>query len=438
MRIFIVSTLVLLIFGPGNMASGLVAPPTCPGGTRPATAADIPLMQAAGIQGATIGMCWPANDSSVGQNEGEAKQYLRSILCPPDGDNYGGKGPDGTIQGLDGKFAVCAAKFLKSALSNGTNVCIREGARTVEKQNSYVRRGVFACKYGAACEHPRGVAIDVNVRPNINDCRSYANLHSSAPQFGLSFYLGCRDAYHFRPTTAGCNAGGVVPPPSSYDFPYAANPTPPFDQALRRLLQPPPAPPPPIQSTSPAATQPSLTQAPPPLGTQNTTALPTGTCAPQFYCSGSTYYYRTSTCVDQIYQASSTMCASGSASSTNQNTNTNTNSTGTSTYDLIGQYADLGTTDIGTATPITLNPNTGNATALQPPPPGTVYAPSGAVGVQPAPAQGTFTSTDLGNSLPYGGPQSAFSIALNNIKNTLLNILSYLRPFGGQVPTFAP
>ena len=54
------------------------------------------------------------NDARLGiSNEaGEAKQYLRSILCG--NSQYGGAGPDGTVQGLDSKFAVCAPKFLQT------------------------------------------------------------------------------------------------------------------------------------------------------------------------------------------------------------------------------------------------------------------------------------------------------------------------------------
>lgn len=171
---------------------------------------------------------------------GEAKDYLRTILCKPDDDNFGGYGPDETIRRLDPKFAQCAATFLKSLNTSGNPYCIKEGARTVEKQNLYVARGVIACTKGAACEHPRGIAIDINVanKPGA-PCSDYTRAHQLAPQFGLTFYMGCKDAYHFVPQKGGCTDANFVPsttggsgvntggtngylPASYYDYPQYA------------------------------------------------------------------------------------------------------------------------------------------------------------------------------------------------------------------------
>lgn len=434
------ASLVLVLFAVTQFATAALSPFPCSDGHF-ANEKDI----AAGFPAGKYVCPNDYKTTGITPESGEAKQYLRSILCRTDGDNFGGSGPDGTITGLDSKLATCAARFLKAASSQlggqlplfngGTNpVCVREGKRSVAKQEEYAQRyrrgGGIACIKGANCEHPRGVAIDVNTTSEDN----YRKLHAAASRFGVVFYLGFRDKVHFVPNGKDCSAGGTAP----FDFPSAASPAPPFDQALRKLLQQPPSPPPP-QTTSPAATQPTLSGAPP-IGTINTSALPPGTCIPQFYCSGSTYYYRSSSCVDQMYQtcqygcADSTTCAANpTASSTNQNTNTNINSngTGTTTYDLIGGYAGSGTTDIATATPITLNPNTGSPTMLQPPPQGPSYAPAGIVGVPPSPSQETFTSADLSGSSPFGTPQSAYFEMLNAIKNTVLGILNYLRPFGG-------
>ncbi len=198
------------------------------------------------------------NDARLGINNeaGASKDYLRTILCPPDGDNYGGYGPDETIRRLDPKFAQCAATFLKSLNSSGNPYCIKEAARTVEKQNSYVARGVIACKKGAMCEHPRGIAIDINVtgRPGAS-CTEYLRAHQLAPQFGLTFYMGCKDAYHFVPQKGGCADANFIPsgtgasgvstggtsangflPASYYDYPqYAPSPTAPYMSAINAL-----------------------------------------------------------------------------------------------------------------------------------------------------------------------------------------------------------
>lgn len=197
-------------------------------------------------------------DAPLGINNdaGAAKDYLKTILCPPDGDNYGGYGPDETIRRLDPKFAQCAATFLKSLNTSGSPYCVREGARTVEKQNAYVARGVIACKKGAQCEHPRGIAIDINIVAGAkNDCTQYTRAHQTAPQFGLTFYMGCKDAYHFVPQKGGCtdanfvaptggagsfptggtNANGILPS-SFYDYPqYAPSSASPYSTALNAL-----------------------------------------------------------------------------------------------------------------------------------------------------------------------------------------------------------
>lgn len=213
---------------------------TCPkAGERPAaTQADLDSMKANGYPTELIhiGSCWDPTSPYVGQTTGEAKQYLRSILCK--NSNFGGAGPDGTIQQLDSKFAVCAAKFLKAASTKvsgqlplydgGTNsVCVREGYRTPEQQNKYyqeyLRGGGIACGKGAGCEHPRSIAIDVNTAGN------YETLWNMAPQFGVNFYLRSRDAVHFVPTTNECSNSGTGPagsllPSSTYDFDSNGNP----------------------------------------------------------------------------------------------------------------------------------------------------------------------------------------------------------------------
>ena len=378
-----------------------VCPTGCPDGARRATSDD------AAVKNGDIkaGDCYKPTDVGVGQSSEESKQYLRSILCPPDGDNYGGKGPDGTIQGLDEKFAVCAAKFLKSARDNGTNVCIREGARTVEKQNQYVQRGVIACKGGAKCEHPRGLAIDVNVRPNINSCASYTNLHKAAPQFGLDFYMKCSDAYHFRPTGAGCSGGGVVPPPGS------GSPTSQLSDAIRRAMgqQPPPPPPPPPQQ------QPAL----PPQQT------PTDQSTPPTQSPTSTAQKQPAPISDIINI------------NTNDNTNTNkSTSSPTSTIDLINEFLDpvSDSIDIGKAVDIDLNPDTSDATSLDAKRPAPVNASGTSVLNGTLNVPQTFTTGDLSK-----GPVSGYIVGENTfmlrmldvMKNTLLLALNYLKPFGG-------
>lgn len=218
-------------------------------GTVAITERTRPAARAAGVPDAVS--CWMPNNPYMGANVGEAKAYLRSIVCAHSKDNYGGAGPDATIQNLNPNFAVCAAKFLKAA-SAQMHVCINEGYRTLEKQREYYERytrgtGGIACNPSATqCEHPRGIAIDVNtVRES-----DYPRLWNLAPQFGLSFYMRERDKYHFVPANSTCasilsgpdgSTGVSVPtalPVSIYDFPQHAPTANPFQDPNLSFMLP--------------------------------------------------------------------------------------------------------------------------------------------------------------------------------------------------------
>lgn len=218
-------------------------------GTVPITDKTRPAARAAGVPDNV--KCWKSDDTYTGVAAGEAKIFLRSIVCINSKDNYGGAGPDETIARLNPNFAVCAAKFLKAA-STQTTVCINEGYRTVEKQREYYDRyrkgtGGIACNPSATqCEHPRGIAIDVNTLRESD----YQRLWNMAPQFGLSFYLRERDKYHFVPINSTCasvaggsntSTGVSVPtalPVSTYDFPRQAPTANPFQDPNLTFMLP--------------------------------------------------------------------------------------------------------------------------------------------------------------------------------------------------------
>ncbi len=447
MSAFAVTFVAIVFFGPPIAISATNDLPC--DNPHTATTADIAAGYPAGSQ-----VC-PSDyqQSEVTPESGEAKQYLRGILCSPDRDDYGGKGPDGTIQGLDAKFSICAAKFLQSARASGINVCVREGARSVEKQNEYVRRGIIACKKGAMCEHPRGIAIDVNVFPNPNSCPSYKRLHDSAPSFGVTFYLGCKDAYHFVPKKGSdCSGGGVIQPETFYDYPQyyeqssslsslvdmvrqalgqdqmnsdmcltslmpivvAPAGTVPQSRCLTnaQVQQPPqpPPPPPPPQQQQPQSQQSQQPQQQPPQSQQQ----------PQ---------------QQQPQQQSS------------QNTSPrgNTPTLGTSDYEntsnpdlepVSGYIID----SVGTAGPA-FNPDTNSVTTLTPTTtPRIIYATGTITLLRPTYSSSqTFTSGDLVNnpsplSVAQQQQNGFFFQILTSMKNTLLSVLNYLRPFGGAAP----
>jgi hypothetical protein len=137
---------------------------------------------------------------------------------------------------------------------------------------------------------------------------------------------------------------------------------------------------------------------------------------------------------------SSTLNANASG---NSDTSSSGQGSGTSTFDLISEFANpiMTATDIGTATPISLNADTSNienAAALQgtPPPSGGGYASGTIATVQPTNAQQTFTSNDLaGSPVTSYAPQSTLMNILSTMKNIVLGMFVYLQPFGGVVPS---
>lgn len=423
----------------------------CPAGNVLITDATRADATAAGIP--TSATCWNPGDTNAGAATGEAKQYLTSIL------KGGSCGPyRTTAEGLDPRFAICAANFMKALRAKDPNFYVISMYRSAAHQAFLCGGGCGRvngpCAPAGGSKHQQGIAIDIsNGQYIVPDW-----VHQMGQGYGIIFPVR-NDSGHFQPQP-GSNCADPNFKPTDTSGVVGA----PFDQQIRRALglNPPPPPAPQVQTTpTPVVTPTAPLQIPPPLGTLNTTPLLPGTCTPQNYChSDGNIYYRASTCVDQIYQQCSSGCSgvvcngtstslsisnllssTGTTSGT-QNQNTNTNKNGTSTFDLINQYANpITSVDIGTATPVVLNPDTSNSigslqgTLSQTT--GTLYASGTASGVATIGSQQTFTSGDLGNTgaPTYTQGQNTFALQiLDSLKNALLGALQYLRPFGGQIP----
>lgn len=394
----------------GGTASGL------PTGCRKATSAEI-------FAGAKSGIICP-NDTAAGitQQVGEAKQYLRSILCQGRPGNFGGAGPDLTVERLNDPFAVCAANFLKFAQQQGQNVCLNEGYRTIETQQKYAANykngtGGIACTLGAGCEHPKGIAIDVNTTG------SYEWLWNNSCQFGVDFYLRSGDKPHFVPTThsraRGKSSCTNMPvncfdpssaPPEDWGPEYQPNlqninpygNQPPQSQGgmiaqllrpLQQLFQPQQQQPAqiPQQTTSPTISpfdQPTTPSITPP------TPIATGTSIADIL-------------LNELREP------------------TTTNATGTAVH-IVVTGTDVGSTNTIGTTEDTGGTDTGITVATNNYP--DVRIPT------------TFTSSDLAtNPAPVSQPTqtqpSRFMQVLENLKQVLLKLLSYLKPFGGKTVT---
>ena len=289
---------------------------------------------------------------------------------------------------------------------------------------------------GSSC-HQYGRAVDI-------ESRCAEQMSAAARNYGLiSRIPGYPNPNHYQCLEHGrsagissCNTscqGGLSITPGPEDFRPSGPPSSSIANALRGFINPPPQPPPQQpQQALPASQQPQLQQQPPPIGTvPNTTPSTPGTCAPQFYCKDNTYYYRSSSCVDQAYKqctngcsASGGGCASGSSTSS------------LSAFDQISALLEPVSSQLtGTTTPFVLTIGGEPVATIQQPNPSETgnVTPTGNSYVPLSVSQQTFTSGDLRNSpVSSYAPQqlTGFQQTLNAMKERLLRLLAYLRPFG--------
>lgn len=134
--------------------------------------------------------CWIPGQPYVGQDVGEAKQFLKSLprksvndsrCAPPESDK--------NIDDLNPTFAVCAAQFFKAYIERHGQVVITSAFRSDAPGSAMNGSGKSAnqCAGGVpGSNHTRGVAMDV--KPV--DERMYPTLWKFAsdnPQFGVCF-----------------------------------------------------------------------------------------------------------------------------------------------------------------------------------------------------------------------------------------------------------
>ena len=420
-------------------------------------------------------------DIAAGVNEtaGTAKQYLKSLP------REGSAATDTSIEQLNNSFAICSANFFKAFQKHG-GVRITSAYRSAQQEVALCRNNPGCGKQmnnpNPTSNHQRGVAMDVWA--NGVDQSLLWKFADQNPQFGVCFPFQNGDLSSFRDrphmvlagiggsegglcsrrgVTKACDGSGFDPR-AIESTPTAQTPTSRLANTLRSYFAPAPQPVSQPQqmctlsdgrsvpcasianlggSPTPGATTPQ--GAPPPVGVQNTTPYAPGTCAPQFYCQNNNLYYRSSACVDQINQicpkgcsgtscvgASQTFDLLGSALSdlTNPTTTTDKKSTTTlSAFDQISLLANPTPAEAPTTTPLVLTISGEEATRLEGNPPlSGMLLPQGNVYLTPG-AQQTFTSSDLRDTY---APQSvgASQTTLSIMKETLLRVLAYLRPFG--------
>ena len=217
------------------------------------------------------------------------------------------------ITSLNPDFAVALAKMLRAM---PFPITINSAYRDKNAQNC-------ANPSAPSSNHTFGCAIDLTYPKDHCNSTACQWTRMNSGTFGLRIRMPFAPEWnHIEPTDfKQCRArgpgGGVVP--NRY------SPTSNLSNTFRNYINPPPQPPqitpyqPPSSSQQPSG---STSQTPPPLGTQNTTPYTSGTCAPQFYCQGSSLFYRSSTCVDQVSEVcqggcSGTSCVGSSRSVSN-------------------------------------------------------------------------------------------------------------------------
>lgn len=403
------------------LAQPALAQTTCTTpGEHPATASDLAIMTTDGITNPQIGQCWnPANFG--GTAAAQAKAALKLLVCKASNDNYGGMGPNGTIDNLNPSFAVCANNFLQAEKQKMPELCINQGVRSNAMQQAYYNNylhgtGPIACNPAtASCEHPRGVAIDVNV----NTQTEYQQLWSDAGGYGLDFYLKGGDKVHFVPTVEVNNPNASGPCMTANYTPNNTNitimpgagtgqTTGGSSQAGQIATQ---------NSICVISIDPSYTVQVPagtPFPTNCISTAAAGACVAQNYCSGNIVVYQSSSCTVTSGQTCPYGCSNG-ACVQQQSTAAATPATGATTG---GSGTAAGTTQTaGSASAQTSGASSGtNSTA------GTVSSSgtSGSAITAPTLAAnkgGTSTLAIL-NQLAAGSGTSAGSGASSNATTT--------------------
>lgn len=207
--------------------------------------------------------CWIPGQPYVGQEAGEAKVFLDERKCSfsgvPEGMTKTGRAPacpNGIrpirIDGLDPKFAICVAAYIKkfeAEYGKGT-ICVHDAYRAPGEQQCAANGGSVAAAPGTS-RHERGQAVDLNPRNGATDTtmRQFADENET----GIWFRYTCArdsspandrkqkpyDCPHMEIKHVSCSSGNFTP---SSSIPYAAGggaPSASISSAVRSWFAPP-------------------------------------------------------------------------------------------------------------------------------------------------------------------------------------------------------
>ncbi len=435
------SLLVTVFFAVAVLGVQSASAVTCPiPGTRPATADDA-VVKNGQIK---VGTCYNPNEVAIGQTSEEAKQYLFSIAkglpgsaAPPTQER---------INKLNDTFAICAAQFFKSYSQRYGPVTISSAYR--DGANGENERAGGA----PGSNHTRAVAIDANPAGGGSSYETMWKYASDNPQFGVCFPFqdgrtgSIRDRPHMilggiggtegalcakQGVTKPCNGLAFLPQQATPGAPYTPSPTAALTNQVRQTLGMQPQP----------VGMPTTALAPAPAPVTASVPLPTQSqfCIPEYSCSGNTLMYKNSFCAVQAQRECPGGCQDGACIATTSTSITGGTSSTTSVQDtltFLSTYTGATSTSIGTSTPLqlllSLTQNQ-SSTTVQPSStvPTSLYAPGSIANMQLIGAQQTFTSSDLNSNVGARSVQNQTSLfaILENMKQVLLRVLDYLRPF---------
>jgi|GEM_PF-1880247 len=438
-------------------------------GYRPATASDAAVKNGQ----IPVGTCYNPDAAGISQQAEQAKQWLAQHAQAK---STCGTASDQSFEKLQSNFAVCAYNALKKYEDAGNKFTISSAYRSQQQQVCVCgptgpQAGVCGSAgpmgsdgYAISCNghwHQCGLALDINPGNG-----NYDQLHQyiQGLNAGVGFPIASTDKPHMQSTNpsqcgAGSTSGGVA-----------------SGSVLRNIQQG-------LLGSQGLA---NLFTPPQPMQCPQGFLLMNGTCVPQQAMASTQtnpYSYLSPSPAPQtsptsnVYGTDSSGTINPSSAGTNTNTNTNGNTNGitigsnvagggsgtsisgiidsgsgqkptgstVSAIDLINAIANPTTTALtasstaATGTPVALGSSLNNTVALH----GTnvsidgSWQASSTYALSPTVSQ-TFVSQDLSQTptsmqtapLPTN---STFTI-LEDLKQKLLYVISYLRPFGSNIP----
>jgi hypothetical protein len=232
--IFITTASIMLLAPTATFAQGVV--PSCGGNIKPIPATEKEVIASKGVIKLGELTC-PIEQSGITAEFGQAKIDLNSMWCRGKAGQCGSY--RSSVEELDPKFAVCAAKFLKEIRQRDGSICIESAFRSTAHQKALCSGQVCGkvsgpCAAAGTSKHQSGRAIDIS-KPGYNTLPPW--VHQMAKQSGNISFPVRNDDGHMEPanSTAGdCASPGFIAPGNGTGL--IASPSQNFANTVRQAL----------------------------------------------------------------------------------------------------------------------------------------------------------------------------------------------------------